>query len=38
MLDLSAAFDSINHKILLDRLKHNIDISQVSLQRFESYL
>ena len=38
MLDLSAAFDTVNHKILLERLEHNIDISGVPLQWFKSYL
>ena len=40
MLDLhvSAAFDTVNHKILLERLQHDIDISGVALQWFKSYL
>ena len=38
MLDLSAAFDTVNHKILLERLQHEIGISGVPLQWFKAYL
>ena len=38
MLDLSAALDTVNHKILLERLQHDIGISGVPLQWFKSYL
>ena len=38
MLDFSAAFDIVNHGILLQRLQHNIGISGVPLQCFKSYL
>ena len=38
MLDLSAAFDTVNHKILLERLHHDIGISGVPLQWSKSYL
>ena len=38
MLDLSAAFDTVNHKILLERLQHDIGISGVLLQWFKSYM
>ena len=34
MLHLRAAFDTVNHKILLERLQHNIGISGVPLQWF----
>ena len=38
MLDLSTAFDTVNHKILVERLEHDIGISGVPLQWFKSYL
>ena len=38
MLDFSAAFDTVNHKILLERLQYDIGISGVPLQWFKSYL
>ena len=38
MLDLRAAFDIVNHKILLEWLQHDIGISGVPLQWFKSYL
>ena len=37
LLHLSAAFDTFNHKILLERLQHDIGISRVPLQWFKSY-
>ena len=35
MLHLSAAFDTFNHKIWLERLQHDIGISRVPLQCFK---
>ena len=36
-VDISKAFDSINHKVLLDKLKH-MGMSERSLQWFKTYL
>jgi retron-type reverse transcriptase len=37
-LDIRKAFDSINHKILLRKLKNQFGIHDIELKWFESYL
>ena len=38
LLDLSEAFDTINHHILLQRMEHQIDFRGSALRWFNSYL
>ena len=37
-LDLSAAFDTVNHKVLLRNLQDNFGISGIALEWFRNYL
>ncbi|ESO08487.1 hypothetical protein HELRODRAFT_147851, partial [Helobdella robusta] len=36
-LDLSAAFDTINHQMLIDRFEAEYDITRSALSWFQSY-
>ena len=38
MLDLSSAFDTINHDILMDRLQHSVSITDAALSWLHSYI
>ena len=38
LLDLSGAFETIDHKILIDRLENNFGLKESVLAWFSSYL
>ena len=38
LLDLTAAFDMVDHRILLARLDHHVGIKGTALEFFRSYL
>ena len=38
MLDLSAAFDTVDHDILIDRLRQSFDVQGLALTWIESFL
>ena len=38
LLDLTAAFDTVDHIVLLERLEHSVGIKGIALQWFASYV
>ena len=38
MLDLSSAFDTINHDVLMNRLQHSVGITDAALSWLHSYI
>ena len=38
LLDLSAAFDTVDHNVMLHRLTHDVGVGQTALKLFKSYM